>query len=570
MFFGISLFVFCFCSNSRRHHGLPFIQDRSRTILNTQVDDHGDCCTDPFISNLKQNCKSLQQQEQLIEKLVEEGLLSDNRDSSSLQAIFRRLDNEHISSVLIKDFGLQPWMAHQTRAAIVPVLNGENNYSGQTFVKAEPAVTEAVDTVDASKEDTVDETKRIKRPLYKATIVNTKAKARPRDIYGLSVNDPRYPKLMEELDAFFEFMTQPSILQQEAPIRAATADVYLRHARLFLGWHIEQQGDFKKNGSLFEILKSKEKETASDVFAFVLWLRKNREISASYEANVLRGLIKLFKYRFAHESDPTSTNQPYDDIPAIRELRKLHREANRKQTIAGRSSDEAKKWISWPQYLQVVNKEGEELSELLKALNPESKDAEIEQRKIAISYQKYLILQIFAGVPDRQRTIRELELGRTFVKDDDCWAIRHGADDYKTGKVYGQRAPIRLHKRLTEPIDDFVDNWRQYLHPSTNFIFVQPRTGKPLTQDSVYQIVTRSCYLHTGKRTNPHLLRDMIVTHVREATDASEKELEALALYMGHSIQMQRTSYDRRTLEKKVAPAVVLLESVNSESGRLI
>ena len=46
------------------------------------------------------------------------------------------------------------------------------------------------------------------------------------------------------------------------------------------------------------------------------------------------------------------------------------------------------------------------------------------------------------------------------------------------------------------------------------------------------------------------------MTHVRRKGDASEKELEALALYMGHSIGMQRSSYDRRTIEEKVAPAV--------------
>jgi hypothetical protein len=59
----------------------------------------------------------------------------------------------------------------------------------------------------------------------------------------------------------------------------------------------------------------------------------------------------------------------------------------------------------------------------------------------------------------------------------------------------------------------------------------------------------------------------MLVTHVRES-DASEKQLEALALYMGHSIQMQRSSYDRRTLTKKVAPAVELLQSVNNGFNR--
>jgi hypothetical protein len=57
----------------------------------------------------------------------------------------------------------------------------------------------------------------------------------------------------------------------------------------------------------------------------------------------------------------------------------------------------------------------------------------------------------------------------------------------------------------------------------------------------------------------------MIVTHVRES-DASEKQLEALAMYMGHSVQMQRTSYDRRTLSKKIAPAVELMQSINSAS----
>jgi hypothetical protein len=56
----------------------------------------------------------------------------------------------------------------------------------------------------------------------------------------------------------------------------------------------------------------------------------------------------------------------------------------------------------------------------------------------------------------------------------------------------------------------------------------------------------------------------MIVTHVRDTSNASEKELEALALFMGHSLQMQRTSYDRRTLMRKIAPAVQLLSKVNA------
>lgn len=79
-------------------------------------------------------------------------------------------------------------------------------------------------------------------------------------------------------------------------------------------------------------------------------------------------------------------------------------------------------------------------------------------------------------------------------------------------------------------------------------------------------LITPPLFRITGKRTSPHLIRDMIVTHLRSG-DASERELEALAIYMGHSIAMQRDSYDRRTKAQKVEPAVELLQLVNTNAG---
>ena len=76
-----------------------------------------------------------------------------------------------------------------------------------------------------------------------------------------------------------------------------------------------------------------------------------------------------------------------------------------------------------------------------------------------------------------------------------------------------------------------------------------------------------SAYRITGKRLTPHMVRDSIVTFLRKS-NATERELEALALYMGHSIEMQRSSYDRRTKEEKVGPAVALLEDVNALNGQ--
>merc|ERR1712137_550571 len=84
---------------------------------------------------------------------------------------------------------------------------------------------------------------------------------------------------------------------------------------------------------------------------------------------------------------------------------------------------------------------------------------------IATAFQKYLVLAIFSHVPDRQRTIRELELGRSFVKleSNGNWCIQHTPDDYKTGGVYGARPPMELSCHLSQDIDAFIESWRPYL-----------------------------------------------------------------------------------------------------------
>ena len=53
-------------------------------------------------------------------------------------------------------------------------------------------------------------------------------------LYGL--NDLKTPILRRELDEFLTFMTESNINSQESSIRMSTAKVYIRHARLFLGW----------------------------------------------------------------------------------------------------------------------------------------------------------------------------------------------------------------------------------------------------------------------------------------------------------------------------------------------
>jgi hypothetical protein len=503
---------------------------------------------------------------------------------------------EVFSNLLQVDFGFSPLVANRIRAVVMNHLSVEK----EDITKPEKAPNEAaiattntrprLATIPVAMTDSRDNGEQIignqlhssirkdhifhEKPTFKQAHVNTKAKRRKqegKDEYGLPRNyQVHYPKLSHELVEFMDFMTKPSTLSQEQPIRHATAEVYLRHAKLFLGWYIQNHDCMNTSAaSIYDIIPNKEKQSADPILQFILWLRNSRSISVSYEANLLRGLIKLIKFRFSRESkaDPAYGEKSFDDIPLVRELRKLHRDANKRQTLSPRSSDEDRKWLTWSEYLQVIQSVKKEVIRLVEDYDadpPTSSDVSPRKRKIATVYQYYLVLAFLACVPDRQRTFRELDLNRSFVKnvEQNIWTIKHGPDDYKTGRTYGDRPPLTLSPELVPAIDDFLDRWRPCLQPITDSLFVQPRTGKPLSQDSIYQIVARNCYKYTGKRTNPHLLRDMIVTHVRDS-NASEKQLEALALYMGHSIQMQRTSYDRRTLTRKVAPAVELLENVN-------
>ena len=150
----------------------------------------------------------------------------------------------------------------------------------------------------------------------------------------------------------------------------------------------------------------------------------------------------------------SARSSPLDDLPIVTELRKLHREAGSKGKKAPRSSDEGKKWLEWSEYLDVVRLLKVDLGVLMDDYNKRvqmeenltgtdagkgkpsrasSKSMKVLRKEIATAFQRYLILSFFACVPDRQRTYRELQLGRNFVKIDDggdgksMWIIKHTA-----------------------------------------------------------------------------------------------------------------------------------------------
>ena len=157
-----------------------------------------------------------------------------------------------------------------------------------------------------------------------------------------------------------------------------------------------------------------ERNGAALAFEHLQWLSTERKCSASYELMALRAFLAAAK--FIHGGgdmdEEGDLDKPYAHIPLVRQLRKIAKETGKRADKASPSADTRKKWLSWDQYMDLVSKLEAECAPLT------SMGAVRPLRVVAWSVQRYLIFGILSCVPDRQRTIRELEIGRTLFKEE--------------------------------------------------------------------------------------------------------------------------------------------------------
>ena len=454
-----------------------------------------------------------------------------------------------------------------------------------------------------------------------------------------ALRDGEVPEtLRAELEKMRRDVTTRRVGGGRAPVRRTTAANYEEVARGLMGWLARvkrggwdgvtplETGENTRLGSpivtsehapaslsLLDAIPSGDAEGASLAVEYLQWLCEARGIAASTEAFQLRSLIAIAKW--LHPPDAFGVEDKTFEKPVVMELVRVQRGG---KTLAAKSShvaDEAAKWLDWPAYLALVETLRRECAPLTH-LGDQRSDVDV-----ACAVQRYLLFAILASVPDRQRTLRELRLGKTLVCEtfdevaerpslDDAsepapasssggselefvprrrWVVRHPPEDYKTGNAYGARPDLALDPRLYPALEQWLfgvdfdfdersrdadvaaagySDWghRAALAPTHDFVFSRPN-GSPWTVSELSRTFSRASLRLTGKKTNPHLVRDMVVTHVRSAGVASDAELEALAMYMGHSVAMQKGTYDRRTTQQKVAPAVGLMSAINAGGG---
>ena len=269
---------------------------------------------DVFVQSLVDLDFSPQQQSEILRQLEDCGLYDPHHQdsrSNMLLTLTKGLAPESVASMLKDDFGLSSMRAHQIRAALSNIERSSKRTTDEKKSSDHAQPGRVVDPDAFHHENPFD------------VIVSKTAQERYQEQnddhnYGLPRNHRRlqsnYPILSQELDQFLAFMTKPSIQNQEPPIRSATAEVYLKHARLFLGWYIRQQRRGGKGSrlSVKKVFPSSDRTSATCIIDYLEWMRTTRKISVTYEASLIRGLLKLVKFRFAEESRAESRD---DDKP---------------------------------------------------------------------------------------------------------------------------------------------------------------------------------------------------------------------------------------------------------------
>lgn len=309
----------------------------------------------------------------------------------------------------------------------------------------------------------------------------------------------------------------------------------------------------------------------------------NPSLHPDSKLNSIKGWLVAAKYVYRNETDQDETDD-FEDIPAVRRLRKLSRELVKQGKNVSNVVNHDLKMVSWSTLLSAV----ERLRVEAELARFESNGKQRSQTAQTKSMQRFLLLSFMSILPpDRQRTYRELRVGKTLVKgklvgsmftpvermadpQNAKWYIHLEAPDYKTGETYGTwwgEVPDVNYgdeKTFYDYIDEWLHKWRQVLAPNHQYFFTQPN-GKPLTDGSLKTIIKSTLYRLLHVPVTPHILRNMFITYLYEQKVPGHV-LDSAALAMHHSRRMQAKSYNKQEQFDKLSPSFALALALVQQS----
>jgi integrase len=127
----------------------------------------------------------------------------------------------------------------------------------------------------------------------------------------------------------------------------------------------------------------------------------------------------------------------------------------------------------------------------------------------ALLYRDGLIIALLAADPLRRANIAALEIGRTLVKDGTTWSLEIPAEETKERRLHLALLP----DWCTSCIDRYIHRYRPlFRNAETTKRLWLGRSGRPLGEDGLYDLVCRRTHAAFGKRINLHLFRSCLTT----------------------------------------------------------
>jgi hypothetical protein len=306
----------------------------------------------------------------------------------------------------------------------------------------------------------------------------------------------------------------------------------------------------------------------------------------------LGALITLVKYLYRDITDESEASN-YEDISVITKLRvfinKMPKQAKKIDTLP----------LTWAEVLEVRERLRLEANEthIYSDRNRGNKvRTERSQRRsksaISASLMRFLVLSMLTVIPpDRQRTFRELRMGKTLKhglfteagftprtllpnSNNAKYYIHLMPEDYKTGGKYGEfigEIPNIEFKDGSE-FYDYLNRWiyegyREVMLRGENhdFLFTTIRKGVLLDSKGMCRLVSHIFKNKTKITVNPHKLRHIFCSYLDEI-QVSDKERDAAAFWMHHSTEMAKNIYTIRDIQEKLRPTSSLMVKMNNSA----
>ena len=289
----------------------------------------------------------------------------------------------------------------------------------------------------------------------------------------------------------------------------------------------------------------------------------------------------------------------YEDVPIITMLKKLKNKYQRLNSLTkkqGNNQNIQGKMIAWEKLLEFTDllaRKYEKAKFYPKVHHARAKERNPGKGK---HLARFLMMGFFTVMPpDRQRTLRELVLGKTlkyglfdkqgnFISAENLsnqenakFYIHLKEKEYKTWRTYGEWIGEVNNKKFSTGktyydylkqwlFDGYTDEkgvkmgWRDYLNVNNldNVFFTQHRFQE-YDEGELGKVIQRMIYGQYGIPTTPHTIRHIYDTHIR-SIGMDEKTLQWVAYAMKHDVKEAEGTYTHLTKNQKLEFAMEAIQ----------